>query len=273
MFRPPGPLRLPLLLGVRTRSAATLACCNNSLARSAYYSTCTYRRLSICHHHLHRSQPLRNRNIHRHLSPSYSLAPARSLGSFRTFPHRGFPPAFPSPTGNPLVTSARPLPGISRSVEIQDSSDTTKLGLDCALLIMQPTSATPAATAHIPPRRRSSRPLSVDFFQQQIARQQRSNYHSTSLKNMVANSVNRTALHPGGVQYDSLHLPAASTVHAVAQPFFQNLSADKEPPLRPTPGHTELEEELHETAHIDYERVSIVRTSLPTIHFLALKLT
>ncbi|KAJ5928882.1 Phosphoenolpyruvate carboxykinase (ATP) [Penicillium verhagenii] len=43
---------------------------------------------------------------------------------------------------------------------------------------------------------------------------------------MVATSVNRTALHPGGVQ--------------------------------PSKGHTELEEELHETAHIDYDRVAII---------------
>ncbi|KAF5016907.1 hypothetical protein F66182_11263, partial [Fusarium sp. NRRL 66182] len=43
---------------------------------------------------------------------------------------------------------------------------------------------------------------------------------------MITQSVNRTALHPGGVQ--------------------------------PGKGHTELEEELHETAHIDYERVAIV---------------
>lgn len=28
---------------------------------------------------------------------------------------------------------------------------------------------------------------------------------------------------------------------------------------RPGKGHTELEEELHETAHIDYDRVAIVR--------------
>lgn len=31
---------------------------------------------------------------------------------------------------------------------------------------------------------------------------------------------------------------------------------------RPGKGHTELEEELHETAHIDYERVAIVRKPL-----------
>jgi hypothetical protein len=27
------------------------------------------------------------------------------------------------------------------------------------------------------------------------------NYHSTSLRTMVSNTVNKTALHPGGVQY------------------------------------------------------------------------
>jgi phosphoenolpyruvate carboxykinase (ATP) len=54
-----------------------------------------------------------------------------------------------------------------------------------------------------------------------------SNYHSTSLRNMVTiNTVNKTALHPGGVQ--------------------------------PVKEHTELEEELHEKAHIDYDRVAIV---------------
>jgi hypothetical protein len=57
------------------------------------------------------------------------------------------------------------------------------------------------------------------------------NYHSSSLStlklNMVTvNTVNKTALHPGGVL--------------------------------PVKEHTELEEELHEKAHIDYDRVAIV---------------
>lgn len=85
----------------------------------------------------------------------------------------------------------------------------------------------PAENIHIP---RGSRPepgpLYSDFFQQQVAKQRNNNYHSTSLRNMVATSVNRTALHPGGVQ--------------------------------PGKSHTELEEELHEHAHIDYERVAII---------------
>ncbi|MCJ1325086.1 Protein kinase C-like 1 [Thelotrema lepadinum] len=66
-------------------------------------------------------------------------------------------------------------------------------------------------------------PLSNDFARQQVAKQQKNNYHSSSLNTM---NVNKTLLHPQGVA--------------------------------PTSGHTELEEELHEVAHIDYERVSII---------------
>ncbi|KAK4100468.1 hypothetical protein N658DRAFT_95983 [Parathielavia hyrcaniae] len=44
--------------------------------------------------------------------------------------------------------------------------------------------------------------------------------------NMISNSVNKTGLHPSGIT--------------------------------PHPEHTELEEELHEKAHIDYDRVAIV---------------
>lgn len=62
-----------------------------------------------------------------------------------------------------------------------------------------------AENIHIPPApRHESGPLYSDFVQQQIAKQRNNNYHSTSLVNMVATSVNRTALHPGGVQYVSL---------------------------------------------------------------------
>lgn len=45
---------------------------------------------------------------------------------------------------------------------------------------------------------------SNDFLREQVQKQQRSNFHSTSLNKsvtMVANSVNKTALHPGGVEY------------------------------------------------------------------------
>ncbi|KAL4922260.1 phosphoenolpyruvate carboxykinase-domain-containing protein [Aspergillus aurantiobrunneus] len=84
----------------------------------------------------------------------------------------------------------------------------------------------PGANIHIPPVPPEPGPLYSDFVEQQIAKQRNNNYHSTSLRTMVATSVNRTALHPGGVQ--------------------------------PGKGHTELEEELHEHAHIDYERVAII---------------
>jgi phosphoenolpyruvate carboxykinase (ATP) len=101
-----------------------------------------------------------------------------------------------------------------------------------------------AGNIHIPPPRPSDPgPLASDFVQQQIARQRNNNYHSTSLRNMVASSVNRTALHPGGVQYVCLSSTCCPT--PANSP-------------RPSKGYTELEEELHESAHIDYERVAIV---------------
>lgn len=63
------------------------------------------------------------------------------------------------------------------------------------------TTMAPAGKNYIPLDRSSSPgPLATDFTSQQIAKQRNSNYHSTSLRNMVATSVNRTALHPGGVQ-------------------------------------------------------------------------
>lgn len=44
-------------------------------------------------------------------------------------------------------------------------------------------------------------PLS-DYRRQQIAKQSHNNYHSSSLGVMVSNSsVNKTNLHPGGVEY------------------------------------------------------------------------
>lgn len=67
----------------------------------------------------------------------------------------------------------------------------------------------PAGKDYIPPARPDSPgPLAADFFQQQLAKQRNNNYHSTSLRNMVATSVNRTALHPGGVQYVYLIAPS-----------------------------------------------------------------
>ena len=53
---------------------------------------------------------------------------------------------------------------------------------------------------------RTQTPVAADdFTKQQIAKQQRSNFHSTSLtrslSSMVSTTVNKTALHPSGVQY------------------------------------------------------------------------
>jgi hypothetical protein len=80
----------------------------------------------------------------------------------------------------------------------------TEKGTETALGAYTAVIMGPGANIHIPPEAPSSPgPLYSDFFQQQIAKQRNNNYHSTSLRNMVATSVNRTALHPGGVQYAS----------------------------------------------------------------------
>lgn len=61
---------------------------------------------------------------------------------------------------------------------------------------------------------------------------------------MVTHSVNKTALHPGGVEYVAVASPGPLTLLTRC--------------CRPSREHTELEEELHTTAHIDYDRVAIV---------------
>jgi protein-tyrosine-phosphatase len=54
---------------------------------------------------------------------------------------------------------------------------------------------------NIPPIRPTSpSPLSSDIARQIVSKQQHNNYHSSSLKEMVSHSVNKTALHPGGVE-------------------------------------------------------------------------
>jgi hypothetical protein len=58
------------------------------------------------------------------------------------------------------------------------------------------------------------------------SQQLHSGQQSSRSRNMLVNTVNKTGLHPGGVQ--------------------------------PAMEHTELEEELHEKAHIDYDRVAII---------------
>lgn len=65
---------------------------------------------------------------------------------------------------------------------------------------------------------------------------------------MIPHTVNKTNLHPGGVVFALL---LSSFLLAVMLT----------PASRPPREHTEIEEELHEIAHIDYERVAIVNHS------------
>ncbi|WPG98945.1 Phosphoenolpyruvate carboxykinase [Acrodontium crateriforme] len=93
-----------------------------------------------------------------------------------------------------------------------------------------------------PPLVRTLTPIppgsSTSFIKEQVGKQQRNNFHSSSLTSplkMVANNVNKTGLHPHGVA--------------------------------PQVEHTEIEEELHDKAHIDYDRVAIIANpSVPSLY-------
>ena len=50
-------------------------------------------------------------------------------------------------------------------------------------------------------RTASPAPLAQDFARQQVSKQQRSNFHSTSLNKMAPPAVNQTNLHPSGLKY------------------------------------------------------------------------
>lgn len=59
-------------------------------------------------------------------------------------------------------------------------------------------------------RTASPAPLAQDFARQQVSRQQRSNFHSTSIpsfSNMAPPAVNQTNLHPSGLKYVASPLP------------------------------------------------------------------
>ena len=73
-----------------------------------------------------------------------------------------------------------------------------------------------------PERTASPGPLTSDFARQQVLKQQKNNFHSSSLKTM---SVNQTNLHPHGVQYvisfypwDLWGLPVVKIVKWLADP-------------------------------------------------------
>lgn len=80
---------------------------------------------------------------------------------------------------------------------------TTSLALPHRIVRMDSTKALQS-----PPiiRTASPAPLAQDFARQQVSKQQRSNFHSSSISadiynKMVSQSVNKTNLHPTGVQY------------------------------------------------------------------------
>ncbi len=55
----------------------------------------------------------------------------------------------------------------------------------------------------------------------------------------------------------------STTLPGIAWAVSRHVIADRHALRRPQREHTELEEELHEVAHIDYDRVAIVSDSIP----------
>lgn len=86
-------------------------------------------------------------------------------------------------------------------------------------------------------------------------------YHRTSSRRntdplaVLPNNVNKTSLHPTGVTY----VPHDTSICA----RFTNTC------FSPHQEHTELEQELHDKAHIDYDRVAIVRSNKHSLKTIA----
>lgn len=77
-------------------------------------------------------------------------------------------------------------------------------------------------------------------------------FQSTNMQAVFISNVNKTPLHPGGVAYVPQLFASASV------PCWKSSISNLFSGYSPHQEHTELEEELHETAHIDYNRVAIV---------------
>lgn len=81
----------------------------------------------------------------------------------------------------------------------------------------QTTNTVDNAQSSNPPKRSVSPGpvLEQDFVRQQVQKQQKNNFHSTALKqlNMVSQTVNKTALHPGGIEYVVVDPLAMKTKH------------------------------------------------------------
>lgn len=121
----------------------------------------------------------------------------------------------PAVIGTPSSTS----PGIPRDLSSQaprsqsasDSSGEryafTLQSLDRSLVSRNKAQTSMAANKPLKVQDPVQRPASPYSDPQQLGPRSRqlaqgtSNFHSTSLRTMVTNSVNKTALHPGGVQY------------------------------------------------------------------------
>lgn len=156
---------------------------------------------------------------------SHPAHPAPPLGQRSRLHARARPPRSPTPpehenqpapgsapaTGRPGEGHPSQLPGrttqpASRAVQLLRHIPVGR-GSNSRACLSRPTAMSENINSRPAAPVRSYTPgppdASNDFLKEQINKQQRSNFHSTSLNksiSMVANPVNRTALHPGGVE-------------------------------------------------------------------------
>ncbi|TLS24592.1 hypothetical protein PpBr36_08719 [Pyricularia pennisetigena] len=97
-------------------------------------------------------------------------------------------------------------------------------------------------------------------------------YNKATFATMIHNNVNKTSLHPSGVQYaNPTSLTRKNYRGSPPLPPVRHVGGTNSV-LSPTRAHiphehTELEEELHEKAHIDYDRVAIIpNPSVPALY-------
>jgi phosphoenolpyruvate carboxykinase (ATP) len=113
---------------------------------------------------------------------------------------------FSSPVPSDTPASTTPLFTQSYASALETARSTSALKLRTVVTM-------PAIKEASDPviRTASPAPLAQDFARQQVSKQQRSNFHSSSISPLLATmappAVNKTNLHPGGLKYVSSSLP------------------------------------------------------------------
>jgi phosphoenolpyruvate carboxykinase (ATP) len=104
----------------------------------------------------------------------------------------------PGPNYTPATTTRRYTQLYRYTLETARSTSALKLSDVVRMSAIKETAGPVIRTA-------SPAPLAQDFARQQVSKQQRSNFHSSSISPLLANmappAVNKTNLHPSGLKY------------------------------------------------------------------------